>query len=305
MVFLDAPTYRNFGDSLIWEGSLQYLRDLDYNVVYTADIRGFRDEHLRKVPGDAALILNGGGNLGDLWPSHEKFRRHVVQTQTRRRIIVMPQSIHFESIDSLRSSVDAYRAAQNLTLLLRESRSMQIAASEFSGVEHRFCYDAALGVRVPERSVRARGTQVVVARSDKEATLVDQQLGADGRRADWEASPMNRWLWDGFNRVRNCYAQTPRPFRENTGEPAWLYSAMRRLNIAAAVRQLDNAKSVATNRLHAHVLASLLGIPHAVSDNSYGKISGIFDEYTGTFSTAHWASCLAEAREVAHRVSQG
>lgn len=297
VVFLDAPTYRNFGDSLIWEGTLQYLRDLGHRVVYTADIRRFRDEDLRKVPTDAPLILQGGGNLGDLWPTCEEFRRHIVQTYPQRRIVVMPQSIHFESADALRASVDAYRTAENLTILLRESRSLEIAATHFPGIEHRFCYDAALGVRAPERR-SPRRPPVVIARGDKEATVADQAFVAALDSADWQASPLNQWLWGRFTWAKNYYPHSPATIQRHTKAPGWPYEALRRLNVRAAVAQLDGATSVVTNRLHAHVLAALLGIPHVVTDNSYGKISAIFNEYTGRFSTAHWAGSLTEAQAI-------
>lgn len=302
VVFLDAPTYRNFGDSLIWEGSLQYLRDLGYSVVYTADIRRFRDEDLRKVPGDAPLILQGGGNLGDLWPTCEEFRRHIVQSHPRRRIVVMPQSIHFDSTDGLRASVAAYRKAENLTLLLRESRSMEIASEQFSGVEHRFCYDAALGIRVPHKKPAAR-PPLVVARGDKEAKLADQQFVAAERPPDWNASSANQWLWKRFTWAKNYYPHSPGVIQAHSRAPGWAYTALRRLNVTAAIRQLDGAESVVTNRLHAHVLAALLGIPHVVTDNSYGKISRIYNEYTGSFSTANWAGSLNEAAEFARRLT--
>jgi pyruvyl transferase EpsO len=38
---------------------------------------------------------------------------------------------------------------------------------------------------------------------------------------------------------------------------------------------------VVTDRLHAHLLSLLLGIPHAVLDNSYGKLSRFLDAWTG------------------------
>lgn len=297
VVFLDAPTYRNFGDSLIWEGTLQYLRDLGHRVVYTADIRRFRDDDLRKVPRDAPLILQGGGNLGDLWPTCEDFRRHIVRTYRRRRILVMPQSIHFETADALRDSVDAYRTVENLTILLRESRSMEIAATHFTGIDHRLCYDAALGVQVPERRPRPN-PPVVIARGDKEATPADQEFVAAKRPADWQASPHNQWLWDRFSWAKNYYPHSPAMIQRHTRAPGWPYAALRRLNVRAAVAQLDGAASVVTNRLHAHVLAALLGIPHVVTDNSYGKIAAIFNEYTGKFSTARWADSLAEAAAI-------
>ena len=42
-----------------------------------------------------------------------------------------------------------------------------------------------------------------------------------------------------------------------------------------------------TDRLHVHVLCTLMGIPHIVLDNSYGKIRSFADCW-GTASHASW-----------------
>lgn len=300
VVFLDAPTYRNFGDSLIWEGSLRYLRELGFKVRYTADIRRFRDEDLRKVPGDAIIVLEGGGNLGDLWPTCEEFRQHIVKTYPQRRIVIMPQSIHFEDSEALERSAAGYRRGENLTVLLRESRSIEIAREHFRDVDVRFCYDAALGVRVPELPVaRQKAGPVIIARGDKESRPDDAAFLAQHAGEDWRASRSNQMVWDRMVWFKNYYAHLPHQVQDQTRAPHLPYDVMRGLNVAAAIRQLDGAPVVVTNRLHGHVLAALLGISHVVTDNSYGKISGIFHEYTNGFSTAHWAESLSGALEVA------
>lgn len=295
-MFLDAPTYRNFGDSMIWEGSRRYLRELGFRIRYTADIRRFRDEDLRKVPSDAILVLEGGGNLGDLWPTCEEFRQHIVRTYPQRRIVVMPQSIHFEGSEALERSAAGYRRGENLTVLLRESRSMDIAESNLKDVDIRFCYDAALGVRVPELPVaRKKAGPVIIARGDKESRPDDAAFLAEHAGEDWRASRINQVVWDRMVWLKNYYPHLPREVQNRTRAPHLPYDVMRALNIGAAMRQLDGAPVVVTNRLHGHVLAALLGIPHVVTDNSYGKVSGIFHGYTGNFSTAHWATSLSVA----------
>ena len=129
VVYLDAPTYRNFGDSMIWEGAHRSLRTLGHRIRYVSDARRFRDVDLRRAPSNATIILQGGGNLGDLWPAHEEFRRHIARTYPSRRMILMPQTVHFGDRTGLAESLEAYRPATRLTILLRDSRSMEFATS--------------------------------------------------------------------------------------------------------------------------------------------------------------------------------
>ena len=49
-------------------------------------------------------------------------------------------------------------------------------------------------------------------------------------------------------------------------------------------------------------MAALMGIPHVVTDNNYGKISTIFQDYTGNFSTASWAETRGKAAELAKKL---
>jgi len=77
-----------------------------------------------------------------------------------------------------------------------------------------------------------------------------------------------------------------------------------KMNVCSALNQFGRAKVVATNRLHAHILATLLGIPHVVTDNSYGKISALYNDYSGQFETAHWASSLDESISDAKKLMQ-
>ena len=73
---------------------------------------------------------------------------------------------------------------------------------------------------------------------------------------------------------------------------------MNRAAIAGGEDVYRDASVALVDRLHAHVLAGLLGIEHVVLDNSYGKVGAVHDAYTHGFRTAHFASDEDEAREM-------
>ena len=73
-VFLDYPSQANVGDSLIWLGTLKCLQDLGLKVTYVADFDTYDETHLRRVLGqNTTIILQGGGNFGDLYPKNQLF----------------------------------------------------------------------------------------------------------------------------------------------------------------------------------------------------------------------------------------
>jgi exopolysaccharide biosynthesis predicted pyruvyltransferase EpsI len=65
---------------------------------------------------------------------------------------------------------------------------------------------------------------------------------------------------------------------------------------------LSAGEVVVTDKLHGHLLCVLLGIPHVVLDNSYGKVSGTLDAWTGDLPGVHRARDGEEALATARRL---
>jgi len=54
---------------------------------------------------------------------------------------------------------------------------------------------------------------------------------------------------------------------------------------------------VVTDRLHAHIISTLLDIPHVALDNNYGKVSGYINAWTNTYPQVKIASSAQDAIE--------
>lgn len=52
-----------------------------------------------------------------------------------------------------------------------------------------------------------------------------------------------------------------------------------------------------TDRLHGHILCLLLGLPHVLLDNTYGKLKDFYDTWTKGCALAIWANSPGEALE--------
>ena len=53
-----------------------------------------------KLRENTIILLQGGGNWGDLWDRHQKFRLKVIQKYKNHRIIILPQSIYYKELDN-------------------------------------------------------------------------------------------------------------------------------------------------------------------------------------------------------------
>ncbi len=311
VAILDVPNQRNVGDSLIWAGELAYLEKLGLRIRYIADSRGYHPGDLRAAMPEGVVLLHGGGNFGDLWPTHQLHRERVVTELQEFRVVLLPQSVYFGSREAAARANSVMGAHPDFTALLRDRESMDRAMVDLPDVQIEFCFDMAFGFEPRGFSVARADRVVVIGRRDHEsssglAEVPSDWLGVSNLvLTDW--GPIGgaaglRWKIDraivklDANLMR--FSGKPSPARLNTlhrlAERA--IHDINALNIATALRLYAGSKLLVVDRLHAHVLAGLLGINHIALDNSYRKIGSVFDEYSGHLSTAHYATSLEAAR---------
>lgn len=298
VALLDFPWHQNVGDAMIWAGEVEYLRQLGLDVAYSSDLAHFEADAVRSLPDDSPILMHGGGNFGDIWPQFQKFRLEVALAFPQRKIIQLPQTVYFESGDEAKRTNEILGSHADYTLLVRDHISMERVQRLLPDVRAEFCTDMALGWSPAEPIHREFASVGVLRRQDHEqAGLLEEALAVSKtvRVFDWGLRGSEQYLWRA--------AKLPARLWRGAG-PAWLrrslsgglrygQSTMLRLNLHAGVREVGKHSYLVTDRLHAHVLAALLGVPHVVTDNSYGKISAIFDAYTGGFTTAHFASDIS------------
>jgi len=80
-------------------------------------------------------------------------------------------------------------------------------------------------------------------------------------------------------------------------EATFDYQARQRMKFGCAL--LARGSVVVTDRLHGHILSLLLGIPHVVLDNSYGKVRQFHETWTKSMPHVRWAESPTDARAAA------
>jgi pyruvyl transferase EpsO len=60
--------------------------------------------------------------------------------------------------------------------------------------------------------------------------------------------------------------------------------------VIRAAQLVADHRQVVTNRMHCHILASLLGVPSVLLDNSYGKCSAYFSAWHADLPFARLAT---------------
>lgn len=271
---LDFPDHSNIGDSAIWAGEMVGLREASCDLRYVCDVDSFCESVLRRRMPFGQILLHGGGNFGTVWPRYQAFREAVVQRFPDYRVVQLPQSLHFDDAAVLSRARRRLSAHPDFLLMVRDRRS-EILASEQLNLSTLLCPDSALLLHGRLHRAPPSADVLVLARTDKEAR-------GDGLRSfslpgysvtvvDWleedstalmRMTPLMKRLgksWLGnFGRVQQAKRIV---FRELANE-----------RVARGVEMLSRGRIVVTDRLHAHIICMMLGIPHVVIDNSYGKL---------------------------------
>ena len=265
-VFLDYPVHSNLGDHLIRLATERWLQDSGIRVAGLWNLHNFRYPPL---PAATVILLQGGGNLGDLYPQ-QPFRERVVSRYPGHRIVFLPQAVHYR--DPARATAAAARLAAHprLTILLRDRRSLEASQRLFPGCDLRLCPDMASwfhpweGGAIGRSGGAASAGTLYLLRRDRELRS-GQEIPdcGPGWRGDWRDLLGHRY-W----RLRLLKAAV-------RALPAGTMAAASRREAAQAVAlcvaRFREHDLIVSSRLHGFLRACLLGIPGVLLDNSYGK----------------------------------
>jgi len=301
VALVDFPNHENSGDSLIFLGQLRYLDQLGVHVDYVADGSRYNPAHLRALVPNGPILIQGGGNFGDRWDYMQALRERVISDFPDRKIIQLPQGIDFREGPKLQRAQRVLGDHPDLTLLIRDHAGVERTRELFPNASVLFCPDMAFGfgrVTRPTPEVDL----VILRRNDSESTQTGQPFNVDHTTSRLDLD----WGLTGLSKVVASFLKVPGAVLKRIPRLAvplhpvqkWCYRMQAKLNVDHAVRILGQGVVVATDRLHATVLSSLMGIPVVAMDNANGKISAIVHDYLGRMKGVQYAPSVAEAHSL-------
>lgn len=294
---LDMPNHSNVGDSAIWAGEVAWLqRNVGKEPSYVCESNADPDE-LDAYLKDKAILLHGGGNFGDIWHHYQEFREQIITNYSRSPIVQLPQSIHFGSEATLEKTAAVLRQASHLRLLVRDLESYDLASTHF-GCEVNLCPDMAFALGPLDRIGVPDLDVLLLLRNDKES--VRESARVEDLPAGWEQVD---WLDDDPDMHKRALFKT-RASAVTSLNVQRLSKMSRRKDYYERVssermergtRLLSRARFIITDRLHVHIVSTLLGIPHCFLDNSYGKILRFSKAFDTRWEGSHHATSLSDA----------
>ena len=90
------------------------MQENENPIVYTCEIDTYSPGILEAYLVNGIILLQGGGNFGDLWQAHQSFRERVIQDFPHKKIIQLPQSIFFSEEQILKTISQVYTVTPTL-----------------------------------------------------------------------------------------------------------------------------------------------------------------------------------------------
>ena len=284
---LDYPAHGNVGDSAIWLGALEAFRLLGAGrPAYSCCVSTYHAGVLRRKVGRGPVFLSGGGNFGDLYPHHQQLRERAVRDFPDRAVVQLPQAIHFDQTDTQAVAREVFAAHPNLTLFVRDRQSLA-RARDGLGVQAHLAPDLALALPRPVRQAAPTQDVVWLLRDDDEVQGGALSPPVGSRAVDWVTESPDGLGLRQARLTRDVHAKPSRRLRGH-----WLrrtYGPMARKRLARGTALLASGRLVVTDRLHGHLLCVLLGIPHVLLDNRYGKNRALYEAWTHDVPFVRWA----------------
>lgn len=293
---VDFPDHSNVGDSLIWLGEIQLLREITgKSPTYTCSAYDFDADSLRSLSRGGTIFFHGGGNLGDIYPLHMDLRAKLARAFPDRQIVQLPQSLHFSSslnAASFRSVVSEHGAFK---LMVRDKASLRIAVEDLGAMDAQLVPDCAFGLGPLPISSKAQFDILYMMRRDEEKV----DVGIDSLIKDYPG-PVEDWLDEPSDTNARSYkalwnALTHGDFSPQ-GRSNWQRTAVAWRRAHRGIAQLSRSRLVVCDRLHVHILCVLLGIPHIALDNSYRKLHNFIEAWTSDCSLVTMAENLEDVR---------
>lgn len=293
VALVDYPDHANVGDSAIWLGETAWLRGRGLVPAYVSTIRAHDHDALARAVPEGTILLHGGGNFGTLWQAHQDFRLAMLERFPGRPIVQLPQSIFFDDEAAIANCARAIERHGKFTLCVRDKPSLDFARRHFP-CKTLLVPDIAFAIGPLARQPAAADTFCLL-RTDHE------KVGSHEGHPGLPGTIAGDWLKDDRGALRRTAIGTRLLGLMDSPDAARVrhYERQAWSRVRRGIAQLSQGRVVITDRLHGHILSTLLAIPHVALDNSYRKIGNFIDAWTGRLDILRTATRLDEAEAAA------
>ena len=242
IILMGSPEYNNLGDHAIAYATEFFIKDnisdVEYFEIPEKEIL-YNIKNLKKIINkEDILLLQGGGNMGDIYPDQVKIRKKIIKEFKDNEIIIMPQTIYFAKKTSRLPYY--YYKHQNLTIFTREKVSYEIVKNMYYKDRVYLVPDIVMYLIGKLKLEKNYTTKVLVCiRNDKESKSNTYQKKVE------EVLKDNNIIYENISTVidKNIILKERKKYLMNLFE------------------KFSNSRLIITDRLHGMIIAAITKTP--------------------------------------------
>jgi pyruvyl transferase EpsO len=225
-------------------------------------------------------VFTGGGNFGDLWDRHQLYREHVARTFPDRRIVVLPQTVHFRDAANLERAAASFRGHPDLHLIARDAVSHAVLRDAFP--EHHVAMAPDMALFLTDFAGAVGG--LTAGPPDHDTLYL---LRGDIEKVDARGNPNFGPHWVDWTAEAAIDGAPIGPLADEAIAAAGAGDLVRseedrdswgRFVFGCAL--LSRGRRLVTDRLHGHILAMVMGVENRLLDNVYSKHRTFYESWT-------------------------
>lgn len=289
------PVHGNIGDSMIAYGELQLIKDNNSKCIYK---RLFIDDSSRlpQLPTDCTILLQGGGDFGDVWRGIHEERLRIINNYPNHDIVILPQSVFYFDLELARQDALILSRHKKLTICARDINSFTFLSKHFA---NKILLVPDIAFLIPQNLLMkyakpASKESLYLRRIDKELNSYHFETPPNAIIADWPT------ISNKHPQIRHIiqligYSDALRIRKFHT-----LENLLRKYTLDKLVKHLyldfcqigaefiSEYKNLVLTRLHSAILAILLNKEFTLLDNSYHKNRNFFNTWLSDVNLCHF-----------------
>jgi len=276
ITYITQLRHTNIGDHIIYLGEKSFFKKENITIEKEINISNYGYIYNSIKSNDTTIVIRGGGYLGDIWYDSYKIIEKLVRDFRDNRIVIMPQSVYFRDLEKLKMARDIFSKHKNLTIFTRDSESYNFSKSHFKDNENHLCPDSAFFLLDELKNIKPEKKTdkiLLLYRRDKEKSF-DIHVSIDNLiKKDWKDL-------DFLSKVQP--------------------DSLRLFN--KAIKLFCNKKCIITERLHGHILSSMMGITNIIILGNYHKIQSFYDTWTRYDSVSYLAKNAYDLNHIINHI---
>lgn len=269
VLLMATPTHGNLGDQAIVLAERELLKDigLKNRIVEIPNQAYHRNkEFVRKeISKSDILIIDGGGNLGTLWPREDDKISEIINDYYMNPIVVFPQTCYYANTKKGEERIcrnnHIYTHAKNLLITLRDLDSYNFCRNNFAGSHFLNIPDIVLYLNKLNMHAEAERQGILFCFRQDLEKVVSQ---------------------DDITYLKQVVTSKDIAYRNTSTIVHYsINSSRREKELMKKWNEFSTAKLIITDRLHGMIFAVITGTPCLAIDNISKKVSGVYNLVSG------------------------